>query len=67
MTRILILGIIMKEAKRLKKWLNNRNKIIDDYRKQKSLKTAKDQMWGMYHSKKELEIVTKMDNLRNYR
>ena len=28
----------MKEAKRLKKWLNNRNKIIDDYMKSNKLR-----------------------------
>ncbi len=62
-SRILFVRVIMKEAKRLKKWLKNRNKIIDDYRKQKSIKIAKDQNWRMAHSKKELEVIFKRESL----
>ena len=53
----------MKERKRLKKWLKNRNKIIDDYRKTKSEKTAKDTNWRMMTTDKEAEKIRKMDRL----
>ena len=53
----------MKESKRLKKWLKERNKIIDTYHQTKSKESNLSRNWGIYSSKKVCDIRRKYFNL----